>query len=444
MALELHILGPAFSLPSIDPQCLAAIAYLMRAVPRDRWVLIASSDTALSPTRDLPAIKDGTTTIGGFQNIVDYLDTKSNGQWHLDNQFSDSTDQADITAFSSHLTTHALPLLDLSLYVSSQNYTTTTRPAYTHLIPWPTQYFIPPTRRSLAKIRTEHLGLNSLDMDTVDDEERETRKARNLVPEALRSTNKHRQTVTGLVKQSQGGMRFRLDALVDALCEPLEHLLGDKRYFLYDREPSSLDCLALGYLSLALVPDVPMKWLRERMESRWPGLVAYARSGVEECFGGRVGVEDALLVDRAERIEAGGQLPWRAPELKGAKFAEKVIWNEVLDRVPLFRTTILTSPSNPESESASSQRPSPSSSAALLPTIVTATTALAAVAGYLLYAGFGRESENRRLSDMGEAGAILAGLDFGNPGPETKAEVPVMRGGVPVGLEVDVAVDEKG
>lgn len=48
--MELHIWGPAFSLPSIDPECLAVIAYLQKAVLKDEWFLVASSDTALSPT----------------------------------------------------------------------------------------------------------------------------------------------------------------------------------------------------------------------------------------------------------------------------------------------------------------------------------------------------------------------------------------------------------
>ena len=52
MVLELHIWGPAFSLPSIDPQCLAAIVYLRRTVPNGEWVLIASSDDAQSPTSE--------------------------------------------------------------------------------------------------------------------------------------------------------------------------------------------------------------------------------------------------------------------------------------------------------------------------------------------------------------------------------------------------------
>lgn len=53
MVLELHVWGPAFSLPSIDPQCLAAIAYFSLAVPKDAWVLVASSDPSVSPTSTL-------------------------------------------------------------------------------------------------------------------------------------------------------------------------------------------------------------------------------------------------------------------------------------------------------------------------------------------------------------------------------------------------------
>ena len=61
MVLELHIWGPAFGLPSLDPQCLAAIAYFALTVPRSphgsenavsgEWVLIADSDPLMVPTR---------------------------------------------------------------------------------------------------------------------------------------------------------------------------------------------------------------------------------------------------------------------------------------------------------------------------------------------------------------------------------------------------------
>jgi sorting and assembly machinery component 37 len=50
MPLELHVWGPAFGLPSIDAECLAAIAYLRHCLGDGEWVLVASSDTSVSPT----------------------------------------------------------------------------------------------------------------------------------------------------------------------------------------------------------------------------------------------------------------------------------------------------------------------------------------------------------------------------------------------------------
>lgn len=40
-------------------------------------------------------------TIGGFENIVDYLRKRLDGQWDLDRQLSVPTARADITAYSA-------------------------------------------------------------------------------------------------------------------------------------------------------------------------------------------------------------------------------------------------------------------------------------------------------------------------------------------------------
>ena len=53
MVLELHVWGPAFGLPSIDPECLAALSLFDHAVPRGQWRLVASNDAAVSPDREL-------------------------------------------------------------------------------------------------------------------------------------------------------------------------------------------------------------------------------------------------------------------------------------------------------------------------------------------------------------------------------------------------------
>lgn len=54
MVLELHTWGPAFGLPSIDPQCLATIAYFSLALSssssKEEWVLIPDSDPKIVPT----------------------------------------------------------------------------------------------------------------------------------------------------------------------------------------------------------------------------------------------------------------------------------------------------------------------------------------------------------------------------------------------------------
>lgn len=47
--MELHVWGEAFGLPSIDPECLAAISLLHHTVPRSEWSLIASNDVSVSP-----------------------------------------------------------------------------------------------------------------------------------------------------------------------------------------------------------------------------------------------------------------------------------------------------------------------------------------------------------------------------------------------------------
>lgn len=50
MSFELYIWGPAFGLPSIDPECLAATAYFKAALPPDQWILVSAYDPSWSPT----------------------------------------------------------------------------------------------------------------------------------------------------------------------------------------------------------------------------------------------------------------------------------------------------------------------------------------------------------------------------------------------------------
>lgn len=245
--------------------------------------------------------------------------------------------------------------------------------------------------------------------------------------------------MTGLVKKRQSSARFRLDALVDAAFDPLQQLLGKKRWMLSDERASSLDCLALGYLSLALIPEVPQSWLAEGLRARYPDLCRYVEDRVKEVFGGNVAVEDALprSTDEQSTMTEGKYetaLPWRAPE-RSLGSAGASILNSTLDSVPFYKNIIGTASStNPPHSTDTAPH---SLTATLLPPLLTGIGAVTAIAGYLVYSNLSTpEPEKRRLSDMGEAGAMFAGLDFGEPKKEVR--VPPREGRVPVRVEIDV------
>lgn len=213
-----------------------------------------------------------------------------------------------------------------------------------------------------------------------------------------------------MVNAKKRGTRFRCDALVEVACAPLQQLLGDKKYLLSDDSPSSLDCLALAYLALALKPDVPQKWLQEGISGRYPKLCTYVERGIQECFGGEVGVKDARL---NETIDGSGEfqtrLPWRAPSQRGLQAAGSTIAHSILSSIPSINSTIA---SVEKCEKAGSSEAAPNS--LLLPSIAAAGTAIAAAAGYFQYSSMEAEPQKRRLEDMGEAGALFAGLQFGD------------------------------
>jgi len=166
MVLELHVWGPAFGLPSIEPECIATVAYCQRVIPKGDWTLVAEHDPTVGATESLPILfDDDVATASGFEDIVAYLRNHPAVTNDLDVNLS-SRQQIDRTAFITFLQSTATPLIDLSLYVSAENYNTATSSAYTAILPWYANYTVPPKRRDLARARTAHMGLSSLDVDT--------------------------------------------------------------------------------------------------------------------------------------------------------------------------------------------------------------------------------------------------------------------------------------
>ncbi|CAG8972153.1 hypothetical protein HYALB_00009701 [Hymenoscyphus albidus] len=445
MVLELHVWGPAFSLASIDPHCLAAIAYLQQAVPRGKWALIATSDPALSPTNELPALRNGDIWIGGFRNIFYYLAQYSSGEWVLDAGLPE-LEGADCIAFSSFVESHGQPLIDLSLYVSSVNYTTTTRPIYNTIQSFPLPYLTPPAVRAAAKERTAHLGLSSLDLDTQDGE---PQGDASFIPASLR---KRATTVTSLIAQNpEITARIKLDVLAKDFFGPLQKLKGKKRYLLSNTTFSSLDCLALGYLSLMLVPELPQLWLAQTMRKKYPELCAWTEELGQQIFGGPADIDDAFLTTRTEGTTSKGgksSLPWEVPHTGGMIGVGGVFLGNIADSIPvvgqLRRNTRMRQHGGkaPGDELQSSNWQS-------ITTIGSLVAGVGMFLGYMFHQGFISLPENPEperngtgLDGYGDAGAALS-IYANHMDAGSQQHRGVEAHGAPV-AEVDIDVGSNG
>ncbi|PHH67807.1 hypothetical protein CDD80_499 [Ophiocordyceps camponoti-rufipedis] len=271
--MELHVWGPAFGLASVDAECLAAIAYLGCAVGRGGWRLVASSDPSRSPHHHLPSLHHHGVWVSGYAQIVDHLASHSA---HLDRHL-DASQKAHVAAYSAFLSAQAAPLVGLSLYVSAANWSATTRPAYSAILPFPLTWTVPPLIRAEAVGHLGQLGLAELDAD-LDPCSSPLNAGRHVLPEALRrrlpatSTKSVRDEMT-----PEQAAAIRLTAVIEASLSVLDAQLKGRPAlrFVPDASVSSLDCLAYGYLALMLKPDVPRPFLRDWILSHAPLLSSF-------------------------------------------------------------------------------------------------------------------------------------------------------------------------
>ncbi|KAL8627671.1 hypothetical protein Q9189_006634 [Teloschistes chrysophthalmus] len=315
--------------------------------------------------------------------------------------------------YTSFLEIRGQPLVDLSLYLSSENYHASTRPAYSHILGWPTSWIIPPQRRAAAKTRTNNLDLSSLDLDSSkgNDVNSPEQGAAAEIPSSLRSAL-HKGSSTA--KQAKHAARFRLDALTESFLEPLVQLLDGKRYLLSEDRITSLDCLALGYLSLALVPGLPIPWLSQLMKSRYPCLCHYVEDLARDCYGISIHSRDGMSRDKdmAMKLPCNGtDAPALPASVRGRGF---------LEQLPLVGPYY--KPASLQQSTAKTHEEL--SAIPVIPTVFVGLVAsLATMGGFIAYTGevpsvmdsiwpLHRRNSQQRLNEMGEAGALLGAIDF--------------------------------
>lgn len=331
--LELHVYPPAFSLPSIDAHCVATIAYFSAALPESEYRLIADTPNN-NPTGELPVLRNGSIWISGFANIVDYI-KQLNQEWDLDARAElQDSERADLIAYTSLITSRGQDLLDLSLYLSSVNYSAITRKTFSTFLPFPLSWILPHNLRAGAKARTAHLGLSSLDIDSEEQQEED----KNPVPESLRT----KTGPTSILSSPENAAQIRLHGLAKAFLAPLQDLRGQGRFFIGDR-PTTLDCLATGHLSLCLFPDLPSSWLAGTIRNEFPMLGAFVHDMQGFFFHGPVTLSSAGIdltadpedVEREKRALGKEGLPWAAPPQRGFLDLARTVGCHLVGNVPV-------------------------------------------------------------------------------------------------------------
>ncbi|KAH7320024.1 putative metaxin [Stachybotrys elegans] len=402
MMLDLHIWGPALGLPSIDPECLAIITYLHHALPSTAWRLIPSNDPSISPHCILPSLSHDGIWTSGFGPIVEYLTSKSLCK-DLDAHLS-SSQLADVVAYSAYLSTHAAPLLDLSLYVSAANWVGATRPAYSELLKFPLTWTVPPLIRAEAVKRSEHLGLAELDRDFDANGGLHLSDGRDALPETFRrhlpTTTK--KTLTEEMTPEQA-VAIRLYRLSENCLSTLESLLSEAKdtketpKFFPGASISSLDCLAYGYLALMREPPVPRPFLKDFMVRAAPMVCKF--------------------IDHMKTMhhESASRVPWTT----ATEASTLQVTNRLLD------TTIRSLPSLGEYYVGEARRRADEgirgidrSAFALVLSVLTTSAALGY--GYFMYKSllpFGRKTQvwtshraTAGFGQMGQAGALLSSV----------------------------------
>ena len=448
--MQLHVLGPAFGLPSIDAECNAATT-LLQLYALKGWTVIATHDL----DRRLPALKDGDELIEGFKSIAKYIETHEQTQQTTTN----TKNQADSIAICAFIQSHAQLLLDISLYVSYENYAIT-RSSFTKILPWYANYIIPPRRRSDARLRTGHLGISSIDINDVHEdltnrhstfdvgkEQKFEAEAKQRASLLLSKAN----TVRSLLSRPEHSAVFKLHALADNFFGPLEDMLGDNSYFLGTEGPQKLDCLVYGYLSLMLNPVLPQDWLATTMRRKYTKLVRFTerihaklqmQTDVNEVMSlSKLKSQEAVLEFRTSRNLT---LPWDVPPISKGTDVAAAVTSYLISRVPLIgpSTTVLVSRTEQKPRFWQNR---------YFPALFAATTASIGLGAYYAFATgllvwphgepvhiFGK----RRLADYGHLGAALAGFSFlGQQATNDVAFYPQNATDNPVSVEVEVETD---
>ena len=309
--MELHVYPSALpSLPSTTAECNAAIALLFNLLPPEQYTIIEAFDPSTSPTGDPPILslpseaksRSQMTVVAGFTAISHHF---------LSSQLPSTQEKSPSStpnhyALTTHIITHATPLISTALYADPHNHEHYIRPLLSKAFPFPFNFLLPSRWHDVGLNRAESLGLRfATSPDALDDEEdsregRRENKAKQANREAesqlassflireLRDMNeRRRQTLAQLARKEALRERMRLQGVVERLCEPVEGVLRglEKGYSSGDKERFGpyADAVVLGYFAPLLYLPLPRCWTRDVIRDKFPRVAEYVDGLRDKC-----------------------------------------------------------------------------------------------------------------------------------------------------------------
>ncbi|KAJ3905044.1 outer mitochondrial membrane transport complex protein-domain-containing protein [Lentinula edodes] len=256
--IELYVWPARWGLPSIDPASLSLIIY-MQLVQPSKFVLVESVNPDLSPTGQLPFLKDGNEIIAPASSIISYLVDDKNG---FDTLALKATFNPADAAWLAHADSNLGDLVFHMLYALHANWTELTHASIVYRFPVPQRYYVPHRLRQSYKRRLEGSGLWSLPGI-----EQETKHiSKNRVPNEKVNPRDRFLKVFEREKVLEKA-RTTLDIYT--------RLLGEGTFFNGD-QPSHLDAIVAAHILLLSRPPFPDPLLQDLVNTSHPSLVAHA------------------------------------------------------------------------------------------------------------------------------------------------------------------------
>ncbi|CAE6437473.1 unnamed protein product [Rhizoctonia solani] len=267
--LVLHIWPAQWELPSLDPQCIAAVLYLQLTFP-GRYSIVECTDPDQSPSGQLPFLTHEHIEVSPLPSIISYLESLARAEA----QTADVTLDAKImlseahraVAWKAYITSELGDILAHQLFV--EHYWTFTYRSLAKLMAFPQRLYLPSRLRKMHQPRLEAIGM--WDAHFIEE------------PEATKPTTKAPQQL-GIPPAQTYKHAFARERLLDKARKAFDLLsaLLNENDFIYGDSATTTDIIMAAYILPMLYIPFPDSRISTELRTSYNSLTLHAERILE-------------------------------------------------------------------------------------------------------------------------------------------------------------------